>query len=63
MKYIEASDTRDDRGAGLSILGQVCHDAKCTLVNCGEESTIRQTAFCRRKHMIVNLYMYIEAIF
>ena len=46
----------------MSILVRLCHDAKRRLVNCGEEATIRQTAFCRRKHMIVKLYMYIEAI-
>ena len=49
-------------GAGVSILTWLCHDIKRVLANCGEKPTIRQTAFCRRKHMIVKLYMYIEAI-
>ena len=46
----------------MSILARLCHDAKRRLANCGFLTTIHQTAFCRRKHMIVKLYMYIEAI-
>ena len=46
----------------MSILAWLCHEAKRRLAKCGAEATIRQTAFCRRKHMIINLYMYIKAI-
>ena len=49
-------------GAGVSILARLCHDAKYRLANSGEQGTIRQMEFCRRKHIIVKLYMYIEAI-
>ena len=46
----------------MSILARLCHEAKRCLANCREKPTIRQTAFCRRKQMIIKLYMYIEAI-
>ena len=46
----------------MSILTRLCHDAKRRLVNCSFLTTIRQMAFCWHKHMIVKLYMYIEAL-